>query len=305
MVDREVEQRLQRKKPGSRGDRRRGVGLAAGGGHPRHQDGPVLVRDDQVDDPRLLPGARVHQRPEHRDVVAARRAHPVAADPAGPGEELGEAVFGVRLRHPDDHVGKKLAEDVGPRPAQQFLGLETPLPDGAALVGLHHGDPDRRTGVAEIDEVPGLSCRLRRRGLRRGECELEPHPLGRLGVLHAPALRDLRDQVQAASGGLVGGGHRDRRGQPTRGVAVGDADLDKPGTEGAANADLGARVHDRVGHELVGEQDGVVDDALCTPVRQSLPDEAPGGRRGSGLGGELVGRLLTHGHLLHHLPPRP
>jgi hypothetical protein len=143
VVDGELEQRIQRKQPWSRGHRRRGVGLTAGGGHPRHQDGPVLVRDDQVDDPRLFAGARVHQRAEHRDLVAARRAHPVAADPAWPGEQLGEVACVVGLRHPDDEVGQRLAENVGVRPAEQLLGLPAPVPDGAALVGLDHGDADR------------------------------------------------------------------------------------------------------------------------------------------------------------------
>ncbi len=304
MVDGELEQRLQRKQPGSPRHRRRGVGLAACRGHPRHQDGPVLVRDDQVDDPRLLAGVRVHQRAEHRDLVAMRRAHPVAADPAWPGEQLGEVACVVGLRHPGDEVGQRLADDVGVRPAEQLLGLSAPVLDGAALVGLHHGDADRRAALAEVDEVRG-SRRLRRLGLGRRQSELEPDPLRRLGVLDPPGLRDLRHEIEAAPGGLVSGGRRDRGGQTTRGVAVADADLHISGTEGAADTDLGARVHHRVGHELVGEQHGVVDHGQCTPVGQRLPDEAPGGRRRGGLGSELMGRLLTHSHSLHHLPPTP
>lgn len=39
-----------------------------------------------------------------------------------------------------------------------------------------------------------------------------------------------------------------------------------------------ARVHDRIGHELAGQDDGVIDDIGVTPTLEGVADEGAGGR---------------------------
>lgn len=112
---------------------------------------------------------------------------------------------------------------------------------------------------------------------------MEPHLLVGGGVLDAPAGGEGRAEEQAAAVFPVGADD-DPAGTLERdlplGIAV--ADLDPYTILGAQAQDVGggARMHDGVGDQFAGEDDGVVDDIGVSPTLQGVADESAGGRHG-------------------------
>lgn len=64
-------------------------------------------------------------------------------------------------------------------------------------------------------------------------------------------------------------------------VVVGDLDPDAVLCAQAEHVRGGACVHHRVGHELAGEDDGVVDDIRVSPPLEGVTDKGTGGRDGA------------------------
>lgn len=183
---------------------------------------------------------------------------------------------------PGRELGELLAGDLLGGVAEQFLGVLVPGADGARAVDLDDRDADPAVGDGQQLHGQGRSGRA---GAHRagGEVELEPDVLLGGGVLDAPAGGDGGAQQEAAAVLAVGacdlGGGGVERNFPF-GVMVGDLDPDAVLGAQAEYVGGGARVDDRVGDELTGEDDGVVDDVRVPPALEGVADEGAGGRDG-------------------------
>ena len=162
--------------------------------------------------------------------------------------------------------------------AKRSLGVVVPEADAAAAVDLDDGDADPAVGDRECVHGEGGAGGAGA-GRALGEVELEPDVLLCGGVLHAPAGGQRAAQQQAAAALAVGvddglAGVLERN--LTLRVAVGDGDAHAAVRPQAQHIGGGAGVHHRIGDELTGQDDGVIDDVAVAPALKGVADERSG-----------------------------
>ncbi len=261
----------------------------------RGEDEAVLAVGHHPDRPAVLGrpvGAQVGDVDGDRPAVPV--PHPGLAAPASQAERLGQRQ-GVRpVPAPDDQLLQRAAGDLLRRPAEQGLGVGVPRDDAALGVGDHHRD---------LQPVDGPAGRGQARGRRLrdvGELHAHPDPFGGPGVGDAPGVGQHAGQRQPASGGGQRIDERRRAAEhlPLRLVVV-DLDLEfgRGGVrvQAAGQLDAGARVHDRVGDELTGQQHGVLGQMAQTPLAEHLADESA--CRGGGMGSAVEGGARLPGRI--------
>jgi hypothetical protein len=254
-------------------------GVAAGAAGGTLQDGAFLVADQQTDRGGLALGvADAQVGGVDGDDAALGVADAVAALPAGELEGLDDAGAGAGGVRPGGEVGEGLAGDGGGRVAEEFLGVLVPRADQAVAVDLDDGDPHPAGGGREhLDGERGARGAGADGALR--QVELEPDLLAGGRVVDAPPGGEGRAELEAAAALLVGAAHGQGGGLERHlalGVPVGDLDADALVGAQADDVGGGARVDDRVGDQLAGEDDGVVGDVGEAPALEGVADEGAG-----------------------------
>ncbi len=245
------------------------------------EDGALVVADEQADRRRVaVVVADPQVRGVHGDGPAVGAADPVAALPAGELEGVGDARTGARGVRPGHEVGELLAGDLLRGVPEHVRRVFVPGADRARAVDLDDGDPDPLVGHGE---QRGRQDRARRADPHRtvGQVQLEPDVLAGGAVLDTPAGGQGRTEEQPAAVLTVGAAEVDaaalERHLAFR-IVVGDLDADALRAAQAQHVGRGAGVDDGVGHELTGENDGVVDDIVVPPPLERVPDKGAGGR---------------------------
>ncbi len=183
----------------------------------------------------------------------------------------------MRPRH---EVRELLAVDLLGGVSEEERGVVVPRGDGAGAVDLDDGHPYALLCHRQESRGQDGARRADAHGAFR-QVELEPDVFVRRGVLDAPAGGEGRTEQQAAAALPVGTPEVEARAlERDLALRVVVRDLDAYAVLGAQTEHVGggAGVHDRVGHEFTGKNDGVVNDVGVAPPLKGVTDERAGGR---------------------------